>query len=293
MSGSGKGGKHSRLYDGAKQLSLPKLLPNILTTIGMCAGLTGIRFAIEGEWQNAVFAILIAAAFDAVDGLSARILGASSRFGAELDSLADIISFGVAPGLVIYLWIREPMVEATMRASVDPLAGITNGSVYLLGWYWIPVLAYTTCNALRLARFNVAHVEENNSEKQDNIYLVGVPAPAGAGLVAMPLGFEFILDRFDAGIIISEYPVYILCWTMVVSALMISRIPTFSFRNMRFRVPRDRVIIVLLMTSLSVAVLHKEPWIFLFSMGVIYLGSIPVSLWAHGIDTKNKHKKRT
>ena len=272
MNSEANDGQKPRRRKKAKQLSLPRLLPNILTTIGMCAGLTSIRFALEGEWEKAVFAILVAAAFDTVDGLSARIFGASSRFGAELDSLADIISFGVAPAIVIYLWIREPLLR-------------TN-SEYLLEWYWIPMLAYTTCSALRLARFNVSHAEESTEDKPDKNYLVGVPAPAGAGLASMPLGLGFILHRFDAGINISDFPIWILCWTVVVSGLTISQVPTFSFRNMRFRVPRHQAIIVLLVTSLSFAVFLKEPWIFLFSLGVIYIGSLPVSIWAQGVDRR-------
>ena len=110
----------------AGSLSLPKLLPNIFTTIGLCSGLTGIRFALEGQWENAVFLILIAACFDMIDGLSARLLKAFSPFGAELDSLADTISFGVAPAIITYLWIRSPIVASQQ--------------VYLLEWYWMPVL---------------------------------------------------------------------------------------------------------------------------------------------------------
>ena len=109
MSNSTNREKQPRRRKRSKQLSLPKLLPNILTTIGMCAGLTAIRFALEGNWEHAIFSILVAAAFDTVDGLSARLLGANSRFGAELDSLTDVISFGVAPAIILYLWIRKPI----------------------------------------------------------------------------------------------------------------------------------------------------------------------------------------
>jgi len=274
MSNSTNREKQPRRRKRSKQLSLPKLLPNILTTIGMCAGLTAIRFALEGNWENAILSILVAAAFDTVDGLSARLLGANSRFGAELDSLTDVISFGVAPAIILYLWISKP------------ITGTENE--YLLEWYWIPVLAFTICNVLRLARFNVSHEEESEEDPPDKNYLVGVPAPAGAGLVSMPLGLEFILHRFEAGVDISQYPLWILGWTIIVSALMISRMPTFSFRNMRFRVPQHQAIFVLLATSLSVAVFLKEPWIFLFSLGVIYTGSLPLSVWAHGVDKSKK-----
>ena len=161
----------------AGSLSLPKLLPNIFTTIGLCSGLTGIRFALEGQWENAVFLILIAACFDMIDGLSARLLKAFSPFGAELDSLADTISFGVAPAIITYLWIRSPIVASQQ--------------VYLLEWYWMPVLFFAACNAFRLARFNVMHLDEDET-KSTKSYFVGMPAPAAAGLVLMPLGLSLI-----------------------------------------------------------------------------------------------------
>ena len=126
----------------ADKLVLLRLVPNIFTTIGMCVGLTGIRYALESDWQAAVICIFVAGFFDMVDGITARILHASSSFGAELDSLSDAISFGVTPCLVLYLWLREE--------NGDPL------QAYLFGWYWIPFLFFTSCCVLRLARFNVS-----------------------------------------------------------------------------------------------------------------------------------------
>ena len=247
----------------SRSLTLPKLLPNIFTTFGLCSGLTSMRFAMEGEWEEAVFWILLAAAFDTVDGLSARLLKAHSRFGAELDSLADTISFGVAPAVVVYLWIRQPM--------------LGNSDDYLLGWFWIPILGFSCCNAFRLARFNVMH--EDGTPK-DKTYFLGVPAPAGAGLVMMPMGLEFILKRFGSDFLVAVQSVWILAWTVAVSVLMISRVPTFSFRNVRFQVARNRAILVLLGAVLCLAVFQKEPWIFLFSLGLLYLCSLPFSILA-------------
>ena len=112
-----------------KKISLPKLLPNIFTTIGLCSGLTGIRFALDGNWQNAVFCILVAACFDMIDGLSARLLKAFSPFGAELDSLADTISFGVSPAIITFLWIREPIISTDQGAIVESVLDNYNGFI--------------------------------------------------------------------------------------------------------------------------------------------------------------------
>ena len=198
----------------ASDLSLPKLLPNILTTIGLCSGLTGIRFAIENDWQNAVLFILLAACFDLIDGLSARLLKAFSRFGAELDSLADAISFGVAPTIITYLWIKQE-------------TGNFIGE-YIMGWYWIPFLFYSSCLALRLARFNVMHMDENK-DTMNKAYFLGVPAPAGAGLILMPIILDFVLTRFGIEEKIASYPQYLVLWVSFVGVLMISRIPSLTF----------------------------------------------------------------
>lgn len=156
--------------------------------------------------------------------------------------------------------------------------------VYLLEWYWMPVLFFAACNAFRLARFNVMHLDEDET-KSTKSYFVGMPAPAAAGLVLMPLGFDFILARFGQDPLLSNYPNWIIGWVIIVSLLMISRIPTFSFRNVRFNVARNRALIVLLAVLLSVAVFMKEKWIFLFSLGVLYFLSIPFSYWTHRKDS--------
>ena len=245
-----------------KKVSLTKLLPNIFTTIGLCSGLTGIRYALDGNWKYAVLCILVAACFDLIDGLSARLLKAFTPFGAELDSLADTISFGVSPAIITFLWIREPMISTESR--------------YLLEWYWIPFLFYSACNAFRLARFNVMHLKKSDATNRKS-YFTGVPAPAAAGLVMMPLGFAFILERFGLDIPISSYPLIIIFWVFVVSVLMVSNLSTFSFRNVRFNVASNKALIVLLAVCLGVSIFMKETWIFLFSIGCIYFASIPFS----------------
>ena len=256
-----------------RKISLPKLLPNIFTTIGLCSGLTGIRFALDENWQNAVFCILVAACFDMIDGLSARLLKAFSPFGAELDSLADTISFGVSPAIITFLWIREPILSTDQQ--------------YLLEWFWIPFLFYSVCNAFRLARFNVMHSGES-LEKERKSYFTGVPAPAAAGLVLMPLGLDFIFNRFNVDFAISTYPVWIICWVFLISSLMISRLPTFSFRNVRFNVASNKALLVLLTVCLGVSIFMKETWIFLFSLGILYFLSIPIASY-----TARKDKVRS
>lgn len=257
----------------ARDLSLPKLLPNILTTIGLCSGLTGIRFAIENDWQNAVLFILLAACFDLIDGLSARLLKAFSRFGAELDSLADAISFGVAPTIITYLWIKQE-------------TGNFVGE-YIMGWYWIPFLFYSSCLALRLARFNVMHMDETKNT-MNKAYFLGVPAPAGAGLILMPIILDFVLTRFGMEEKIASYPQYLVLWVSFVGVLMISRIPTFSFRNVRFSVSKNKAMFVLIIVVLVGAVFLKEKWICLLFLGLIYLLSLPLSYWAYQKDSSNK-----
>jgi CDP-diacylglycerol--serine O-phosphatidyltransferase len=147
-----------------KGQSINMLIPNILTTLALCAGMTAIRFAVLAKWEAAVIALIVAAIFDALDGRIARLLGGTSRFGAELDSLSDFVSFGVAPAVMIYLW--------TMHA-----AG---------GLGWALALLFSVCCALRLARFNIKAGESDLPPWAFN-YFTGVPTPAGAGMVILPM----------------------------------------------------------------------------------------------------------
>jgi CDP-diacylglycerol--serine O-phosphatidyltransferase len=246
-----------------EKLSLFRLLPNIFTTIGMCSGLTGIRYALEGEWKLAVFCIFVAAFFDLIDGVTARVLNASTRFGAELDSLADAISFGVTPSLILFLWLRE-----------DALVQSTS---YLFGWYWIPFLFYTSCCVLRLARFNVG-AKQNNDEAGKLNYFIGVPAPAAAFLALLPIVFQFTLDRFNIAFSISLFPYLICVWIMVISLLMVSRLPTLSLKNLKITVSRSSALILMISTILLVAVFIKEMWLIFSVFSSLYCISIPFGI---------------
>ena len=239
--------KARRPYPRLKGLSINHLLPNVLTVLALCVGLTAIRFAIHARWQEAVIAIVIAAVLDALDGRIARLLNGQSKFGAELDSLSDAISFGVAPALTVYLWALN---EA--------------GS---LGW--ISALAYAVCCALRLARFNAGLGTTDLPPFAFN-YFTGVPAPAGAGLVLLPLVVGFEVGSLPA------HPLLVVPWTLMVGGLMVSTIPTFSGKGMR--VPQNYVVPALVGVGLVAAFLVSQPWWTLFFLGVAYLVLIPVSL---------------
>jgi CDP-diacylglycerol--serine O-phosphatidyltransferase len=193
------------------------VIPNALTVLALCAGLTAIRFALEARFEAAVAAIIIASVFDALDGRVARLLKGTTRFGAELDSLTDFVNFGVAPVIVLYLW------------SLNQIGGIG----------WIAVLGYAVCCALRLARFNVA-LEDPDKPAWAGNYFVGVPAPAGAMLVMIPLYLTFI-DVPD----IQGLPLLVAAHCFFVAFLMVSRIPTFSGKRIGLRIKRDMVMPIL------------------------------------------------
>ena len=193
--------------------SINRLIPNVLTLAALCSGLTAIRFALQGEMRLAVIAIIVAAIFDALDGRVARRLGVTSRFGAELDSLSDFLCFGVSPALVLYL--------ASLKDA---------GS---LGW--VVTLMFPMCSALRLARFNTALLADTPPPAWTGSYFTGVPAPAGALLALIPLMVSFEIE--------AAWPRHALVVGTVlvlVGGLMVSRLPTFSFK--KGRVPRHLVL---------------------------------------------------
>lgn len=231
-------------------LSLNKLIPNILTVLALCAGLTSIRFALHGKWEHAVLSIVLAAILDGLDGRVARLLQGTSKFGAELDSLSDFVSFGVAPAMVLYFW--------TMQG-----AG---------GFGWALVLLFAVCCALRLARFNTMLGNADLPPYAYNFF-TGIPAPAAAGVVLLPMvaSFEFG-DSFFAR------PTVVSVFLLGVAFLMVSTIPTFSFKKVR--IPNAWVLPVLLLVGLLAAFLVTEPWLTLVVLGFVYIGLIPISIRA-------------
>jgi CDP-diacylglycerol---serine O-phosphatidyltransferase len=226
---------------------LARLIPNAITITGLCTGLSAIRFALMERWELAVSLILIAAILDAMDGRIARLLRADSHFGAELDSLSDFISFGVAPAVVVYLY-----------------------SLHLWkGTGWAFALFFSTCMALRLARFNTS-IDAPMPEWTKG-YSVGVPAPAGAVLGLLPLMVSFALEEN-----FQEIPLLFATCLLISGFLMISRIPTYVLKNVR--VPYHLVRLLLMMVAVFMAALFSIPWWTLSLGTLLYLLSIPVSL---------------
>jgi CDP-diacylglycerol---serine O-phosphatidyltransferase len=228
------------------------LLPNMFTVLSLCAGLTSIRYALDGRFELAVALIVAAGVLDGLDGRSARLLKISSKLGAQLDSLADFLSFGVAPAILVYLWSLNQV----------PAFG------------WALALLFATCCALRLARFNT-ELEESDRPPWMSRFFTGMPAPAAAGCAIIPLllAFAFQLDwprswALNAVVLIA------------VAFLMVSRIPTFSIKTVVVRVKPDWILPTLIGVGLLVAALSSAPWHTLLALGVVYLLSLPVGWWS-------------
>ena len=229
-------------------IPLRALAPNAVTALALCFGLTGVRFAIGGEWDKALGSIIVAGVLDGLDGRLARLLKANSKFGAELDSLSDNIGFGTAPALILYLW--------SLQAA--PRFG------------WIAALALAVSCALRLARFN-ARIDVGFQPHKSAGFNTGVPAPAGAGLAFVPI-YLWLLSGND---MFRSWQL-VLPWTLFIALLMISSIPTFSWTSIRIR--REWRLFALAGVALLGAALVTSPWITLLAVSVVYLAVVPFSL---------------
>lgn len=243
-----------------KPIPVRVLLPNMITLLSLCLGLTGIRMALEDRLELAIGAIVIAAVLDGIDGRVARLLQSSSRFGAELDSLADFVCFGVVPGIILYRW------------------GL--GEFRNVGW--IAVLVFAMCAALRLARFNVMLEDPARPDFAGNFF-VGVPAPAAALVVMLPAYLEFLGVPLSPGVIVLA-----LIYVLAIALLMISRIPTWSGKKFGARVPRDYVLPVFVFVVLFVALLISYPWEVLTFGTTMYLAAIPFA-YGHYKRLKQAH----
>jgi CDP-diacylglycerol---serine O-phosphatidyltransferase len=222
------------------------LVPNVITLLAICAGLTAIRLSTEGRMELAVAAIVFAAALDGIDGRVARLIKGQSKFGAELDSLADFVNFGVAPGLILYFW---------------QLNQLHDGG-------WIAAMVFAISGGLRLARFNATMDDPNKPAFASN-YFTGVPAPAGAITVLLPVYLAFLGLWQPPAMLTAVY-------TLLIAFLMVSRLPVFSGKSARMRVPPELVLPVFVSVVFFVALLIGYPWHILSAGSVLYLLSLPL-----------------
>lgn len=231
-----------------QSLSFNRMFPNMLTLVAMCAGLTAIRYGLNGQWDRAAIAVVLAGMLDGVDGRVARMLRSTSKFGAELDSLADAISFGVAPAMMMYLWVMHD-------------AG---------GIGWALCLLHAVCAVLRLARFNTMIGQPDLPAWAHN-YFTGVPSPGGAGIAIMPL----ILWLYSEAEFFHS-PVVVGVFLLASSMLMVSRVPIYSGKHIRLK-PQWALPLMIFIGAFA-AFLVTDPWATLSLVGIVYIGSIPFSV---------------
>ena len=237
-------------------IPLRAIAPNAVTAMALCSGLTAVRFGIAEQWGMAVIATVIAAVLDGIDGRVARLFRAESRFGAELDSLSDVVAFGVAPALVIFMW----------SLNTVPKFG------------WLVALAFALSAALRLARFN-ANIDVEEQPHKSAGFMTGVPAPAGAGLALFPLYLWL-----ETGLPMFRDPLVVAPWLGFVAFLMISNIATFSWGSLR---PRRTVRLeLILIAALTGSAMFIVPWIALSAICVLYVGALPLSIRSYAKVTR-------
>jgi CDP-diacylglycerol--serine O-phosphatidyltransferase len=232
-----------------KQLSLRSLIPNLFTFISLTLGLTALKFAIENKWQISVSLVIFASFLDNIDGKIARLLKSNSNFGVELDSLSDLISFGVTPAIIVYLWSESMSIQGM----------------------WAMVIFYAICSTSRLARFNISS-HENQSNSKKIRFFSGISTPAAAGLTLLPLMFYF---RFNIDFFINTY--FIKFYLIIPSILMISNLPTYSLKGIKFEKKLLPFVIILLASFLSL--LLTDFWLAMIILITTYYLTIPLAIY--------------
>jgi CDP-diacylglycerol---serine O-phosphatidyltransferase len=250
------------LTEAPKRRGIPlrAVAPNAVTALALCSGLTGVRFAIAADWERAAAAIIIAGILDGLDGRIARLLKGQSKFGEQLDSLSDVIAFGVAPALIMFLWSLKDV----------PRYG------------WIFALALAVCMAMRLARFN-SQIDDADHPRKSAGFLTGVPAPAAAGLAMLPLYISLWAGngplQLPELVTIVRNPFVVAPWLAFVAFLAVSSVATFSWSSLRIR--RSVRIEALVVVALLGAAILSAPWETLTLICVVYLGLIAWSVRAY------------
>lgn len=238
-----------------KHVSITRLFPNMVTLLAMCIGLSSIRFALDEKWETALICVIAAAILDGLDGGLARLLNAQSSFGAELDSLSDLMNFGFSPAFLMFLWSMH--------------------DVRALGW--ATVLLFTVCTAIRLARFNT-DLEAEDPPKWKKYYFEGVPSPCGALLAVAPIVFHMAfsehLTQYKDTIAWTSTPLFTCGWLALIAFFMTSRLPTFSIKNIQIRTRNASALLVI--STLMAIALITIPWLFLAFIGAIYVLSMPL-----------------
>jgi len=236
-----------------RRIPVRLLVPNFITLLALCAGLTAIRMAFENRYVLALGAVVFAAILDGIDGRLARFLKGTSRFGAELDSLTDFVNFGVAPALILYFWSLHDLKSAG----------------------WIAAMVFAICTALRLARFNVM-IDDPDRPAWANNFFTGVPAPGGAITVLLPIYAAFL------GLPRSHVLTWVtLVYTLLIASLMVSRLPVFSGKRVGQRVPPELVGPLIVVVVLFIALLIAYPWVILTAGTLAYLGALPFGLMSY------------
>ncbi len=238
-----------------KFLPIGKLFPNLITLMGLFCGLTSLKYTFVGKWELSLIFITIAAFLDGMDGRIARLLHSTSNFGAHLDSLADFFNFGVAPALLLYFWHLQ--------------------TIHVYGW--VMVMLFIVCVVLRLARFNTTIGDQTAQDRIKSKFMVGVPAPVGALLSLVPLMLSMNDNPF---LVYANFVVdNILYYLLIISMLVISRIPTLSIK--KIRVPPNLVSFVMLIFGILMVALLTKPWVTLIIMCIFYIISIPITTFMY------------
>lgn len=245
--------KHKISVPKIRVFPLYKLLPSIITLSAVCFGLTAVKCALDAKWESSIILLVIAAFLDGMDGRVARYLKVTSEFGAELDSLADFCNFGIAPGLVLYMWAAD---------DVD---------IKKIGWG--VVLVFAMCCAVRLARFNTNQRKKDSAESE-GLYFTGIPAPIGGILLIMPIIFSF---EFRQVLEVLKMPWILGIYMIAIALAMASRIPTFAIK--KISVSQDNVALFLAFIGFVIAGLLIKPWLTITILSLLYLCSIPISVF--------------
>ena len=233
-----------------------RLIPNMVTLIGLIVGVSSIRYALDSAWEKSVYCILIATILDGLDGRFARLLNATSHFGAELDSICDFVNFGLCPPLIIYLW-------AFQQYEYNVIS-------------WASIMFFIVCMSIRLARFNTAVIKTENDQKSDLRFFMGVPAPSGAILALIPVILDFEISTLISNFDVRSHALCINLYIVVIATLLAGRFPTPSIKNIHIK--PEYLSLFLIISAVIIILTIIYPWYILPLAAIIYIMSIPVCI---------------